>query len=120
MILRQPMRDTRSSVMRNYGKLLKPKLRHQLQLVLRHHSLRVVGCIARPGRLVAVAVSSEISRHYRVVRRQIVGNLVPNEMCLWMPMQQQKRRARSANAAVDVYAVCADFPTLESAEHLSE
>jgi hypothetical protein len=48
-----------------------------------------------------IAIASEIRRNHRKVRGQLGRNAVPNNVCLWVTVQEQQRGACPAHNGGD-------------------
>jgi hypothetical protein len=83
------------------GKRLEAEVPHDLDLIERHRPLGVVGVVLAVRRLAAVAVAAQIGGDDGVVRRELGRHQTPGDVRLRRAMEQQHRRSRSTDDAVD-------------------
>ncbi len=69
------------------------------------------------SRPIAVAVATQVSGDHGEFRRQLLGDLVPDDVGLRVAVQQQQRRATAADAIADGEAIDLALLFLETSEH---
>jgi hypothetical protein len=82
------MRHSPSAVVAYDRKLRKTQAAHQLDLILRHRALGIIGMIAAARWFAAVAVAAQIGRDHGVALCKLGRNLAPHQMIFRVAMQQ--------------------------------
>jgi hypothetical protein len=68
-------------------------------------------------RLAAIAITAQVGGHHGEVRSQLLGDLVPDDVSLWMTVQQQQGRPATADPIGDFYSVDVALVFAESGKH---
>ena len=117
VIQHQPVRDPGAAIVADQAEPAEAELAHQPDLVLGHRSLGVhLACGVRLG-LGRVAVAAQVSDHDGVVPGQAGGDLPPHQVVLRVAVQQQQRRARPGDGAVDGDAGHVHAAVAEAGQH---
>ncbi|MNR41524.1 hypothetical protein D3C85_1599190 [compost metagenome] len=69
------------------------------------------------GRLAAVAVAAQVGGDHGEMLGQLFGDLVPDDVGLRVPVQQQQARPAAADAVGDIHTVDAALVFQESGKH---
>src|SRR5690242_101732 len=109
MVESQPMGNPSTTIMSNHGELAEPELRHHVDLVLSHHSLRVRDVVFTFGRLAAISVPAKIRNDESEIVGKLRRNLVPHDMSLGIAVEQQQWRPLASYHHVDRYVLEIDF-----------
>src|SRR5262249_15194038 len=102
MIKRHAVGNAAAAVVAGDAEMLETEGGHDLYLVLRHGALGKGGMLTVALRPATVAVAAQVWRHDREVRRQQRRHPMPADMRLRKAMQEQQRRAASAEREIDL------------------
>jgi hypothetical protein len=114
MIERHAMADAAATIVTDDGKAIEPEVAHHFHLVETHRTLGVICVVLSVRRLAAVAVSTQIRGDHGVGRGELRRHDPPRDVRLWGAVQEQHRRSRSPNDAVDRRARCLERERLEA------
>ena len=117
VVLGQAVGDAGAPVVAHQEEGIEPQLLHYAHLVLGHGALGILGMLRVAGGLAAVAVTPQVGGHHGEVPRQQRRNLVPHDVGLRIPVQQQHRWALAALDVINGGAIGLDKPALESFKH---
>src|SRR5580700_1344465 len=113
----QPVRDPAAAIVADQAEPAEAELAHQPDLVPRHEPLGVhAACFVRLG-LGRVSVAAQVSHDDGVVAGQAGGDLPPYQVVLRVAVQQQQRRARPGDGAVDGDAGHVHATVIEAGQH---
>ena len=87
---------------------LVPEAAHHRELIARHDARSVVRAAFAAVGFARIAVPAQVGQHDREPFRQPAGDLVPADVRLRMPVQQQQRRTAAAAQGMDRRAVDRD------------
>src|SRR5580658_4676986 len=113
----QPVRDPGTAVVADQAEPAEAELAHQPDLVPRHEPLGVHAAFGVRLRLGRVSVAAQVSGHDGVVLGQAGGDLPPGQVVLRVAVQQQQRRARPGDGAVDGDAGHVHASVVEAGQH---
>ncbi len=118
MVQGQALTDADPAVVADQVERVEAQLGHDLDLVLRGGALAIDAQVpCGGGRFAAVAIAAQIGRHHGVVPGQPGGHLVPLDVGLGIPVEQQQGRSTAAVHQVDGRAVRLDPGFCEAFEH---
>ncbi|MGA8553229.1 MAG: hypothetical protein WB630_02320, partial [Candidatus Acidiferrales bacterium] len=95
VIQTQPVSGAGSAIVRANVERLMTQMTHYLNLVLSHRPEGVIRMTLASCRPTRITISAEIGQNDAEPFRKAPGNLVPTDMCLWITMKKQQRRAGS-------------------------
>ena len=90
---------------------------HQCHLIRSHDAFRIIGRAVGGGWFVAISVAAKIRGDDRERLCELLGDLVPDDVRLWMTVEQQQARPLPARSTVDAYPAKVDTSGFESAKH---
>ena len=111
------MRHARAAIVRQHVEAPEVEMAHQRDLVGGHRPLRVVGVVGGAFRLGGVAIAAQVGGDHGEMLGQLAGELVPDDMRLWVAVLQEQARPAAADAVGNVHAVDVTLVFLESGEH---
>jgi hypothetical protein len=95
MVQRKSVADTSASVMTCNGETIEADDFHHLHHVASHRAFGVRGVVGRRGRFAARPIPSQVRANDREVCCQGGRNIAPHDVCLWEPVEKQKRGSAS-------------------------
>ncbi len=101
------MRDARAAIVRDDGEAIEAERFHHRDLVRRHRALGVIPVFGVTRRLAAVTIAPEVGGDDGEAFRKLGRDLVPCQMGLRMPVEQQQRRpaATDRRANMDIAGI---------------